>query len=739
MLDKPAGPTEAALPDSGGYRPPVALAAPPGTPDLAALLGVLRRRKLPLLACMLVVPLLAAIAISRVTPRYTATGALIYEPSEYKLRELQSILRVAPTNEAVMASQAQILQSLRIAERVAERGNLFNDPEFNPALRRPSLWHRALAALKGLLGLTPPPVQKAAYGPNQDDSRNATLAAVRAALNAHTVKYSRVIQVSFTAENRQVAATAVNNAMDIYIKDQFAAKHRAVDVATRWLKRRAAELRKQVQDGEDRIAAYRASHGLAKGMHAGIDAERITHLTEQLVSAKAGLANAEGRLATIRGQSGAEAEAAVAPSVVPLRTQEAKIAAELQGEDAQLGPNHPAVVSLRQQLAAARHAVAAETRRVAAATRADVRAARERVAELQRDLQAAELEADRHRKAEISLNAMARDMEASRQQLQDVLGRIQQTAQQAAIETSEAHEISEALPPASPSSPRVVPLMAVAVVSGMLFGLLLVYLLELADSTLHSGEDARAALALPCFALLPELDRRRLGILEVSEFADRRPASPFAEQLRALRAALQVDLGGARVLTVTSPRAGEGKTSVVLALGRAAARGGQRTLVVECDLRRPAFSRHMHTRPSPVGLADCLRGKARPQEVIQRDVQSGLDVIEAGRVGTDIPDLFLSGAMTEILEELRQDYDLILLDAPPAQTFTEARIVAGLADATLLCVRWRATPRAMLRHTVERLEEAHAHVVGTVLTRVDAHAHSHSGYADAGVYHRRLK
>ena len=737
MLDRPAGPSNADFPAGRALMLPRSLAAADNTFSYARLLTALRRRCWALLACIVLTPLLGFIAISRTTPLYTATGALIYDPSEYKLRELQSILRVDPTTEAVMASQAEILRSLRVASRVAERGNLFSNPEFNPALRPPSLKRRAVAWLQDRLGLSPPPAEHAAYGPNQDDDRNATLLAVQSALDARPVHYSRVIEVSFTAQDRQVAATAVNNAMDIYIKDQYAAKHKAVDVATQWLEKRADELRRQVRDGEDRIAEYRARQGLAQGMHAAVDAERITHITEELVRARAELANIEAKLDAARGRAGSAVQAAIAPSVVQLRAQQGQLAAQLQAQQARLGASHPDLRGLRGQLAEVQRAVGAETARVVAATEGELRAARERVAALQADLQTAEQDANRNREAEIPLNAMLRDVEASRAQLQAVLERIQQTAQQAAIESSEAHEISQALPPTRPSWPRVMPMMSAAGAAGLLFGGLLVYLLELADTSLCSGEDARAAIERPCFALLPEISRRHRGALQVDEYAARKPVSAFAEQLRALRAALWLGSERPYVLAVTAARAGEGKTTVTLALGRAAALGGERALVVECDLRRPAFSRLLRQKAAPAGLADCLRGKAQPQDVIQREAQTGLDVIEAGRVGTDVLDLFLSGAMEQILTALRQDYDLILLDSPPAQAMTEARIVAGLADATLLCVRWRSTPRRVLQHAVERLEEARARVTGSVLTRVDAHAHLHSGYADADVYHRR--
>jgi capsular exopolysaccharide synthesis family protein len=334
---------------------------------------------------------------------------------------------------------------------------------------------------------------------------------------------------------------------------------------------------------------------------------------------------------------------------------------------------------------------------------------------------------------------MQRDVDASRQQLQAVLDSIQRTGQQAAIESSEAHEISLALPPASPSFPRVLPLMAAATAFGVAFGMLLVYLLELADTTLRSGDAVRSAFGLPCFALLPEMSRRQLGHLSVEDLVTRKMLSPFAEQVRMLRAGLRMGSERPRVIAVTSGRTAEGKTTVAMALARSATLSGERVLVIEGDLRRPTFALRMKAA-APAGLADCLRGKLGAPEAIQPDaIATGMDVMQAGRVGTDLPDRFLSDTMARMLAELRQRYDLIVLDSPPVQAMAEARILAGIADATLLCVRWGATPLPVVQHTLELLEEAHAHVVGCVLTRVDARAHVRSGYADADVYHRRRR
>ena len=186
MLDKPAGPVGAAPPTGRGRFTAGPPQAAPEPLSVTGLLAILRRRRLPLLACILLVPLLAAVAISRMTPRYTATGSLIYEPSEYKVRELQSILRSDPTTEAVMASQAEILQSLKVAARVADRGNLYGNPEFNPALRPPPAFARMRSpGCADLFGLAtrrrcsrPPTARRRTL------ARDATLLAVQAALHA---------------------------------------------------------------------------------------------------------------------------------------------------------------------------------------------------------------------------------------------------------------------------------------------------------------------------------------------------------------------------------------------------------------------------------------------------------------------------------------------------------------------------------------------------------------------------
>jgi capsular exopolysaccharide synthesis family protein len=542
--------------------------------------------------------------------------------------------------------------------------------------------------------------------------------------------------VRFTSEDRQLAADAVNAIMEFYIEDQLGQKFTAVKSANQWLETRAQELRKEVQETEDKIAAYKARSGLFQGIQAGLDTEQISRLTTDLVQAQSELAQSEGKLDAARGRTGAAAQAAISPNVVQMRMQEDTINAQLHSLLARLGPNHPDVLSLRNQLTELQHSVGNEVGRSVAAADAEVRANRTRVAQLQEALKTAQGQVDKSNQALIPLNAMQRDSDAARNLLQTVLTRIQQTAQQSAIEKSDARVVSAALPPAEPSFPKVKILLPAAAAFGICFGLLVVYLLEIADSTFRSGEDVRTVLGLSCFGLIPVVRPRLLGRIRMEDYVVRKPLSPFAEQIRALRAGLWLDQVHPKIVAITAARPAEAKTTTAMALGRSSAMNGERVLVLDCDVRQPAFGRLMRAEHSR-GIIDYLLGQATLEEIVRRDRLTSLDYIPAGTSKANSLGLFMSDAMTQALDQLRGNYDLILLDAPPVFAMTDARIISRIADATLLCVRWRETPRSVVSRSLELLDEADARVIGVALTRVDPRAHVRSGHADAEVYHPR--
>jgi capsular exopolysaccharide synthesis family protein len=163
---------------------------------------------------------------------------------------------------------------------------------------------------------------------------------------------------------------------------------------------------------------------------------------------------------------------------------------------------------------------------------------------------------------------------------------------------------------------------------------------------------------------------------------------------------------------------------------------GERVLLIDCDIRQPSVGRLFRTEGTP-GITDLLLGQAGYEQILRRDHLTALDWIPAGAAEIHSLGLFMSEAMAALLERVRRDYDLVVLDAPPALAMADARVVARLADATLLCVKWRDTPRSVVRNSLALLEDAKARLVGVALTQVDARTHRRSGYADSEVYHPR--
>ena len=375
------------------------------------------------------------------------------------------------------------------------------------------------------------------------------------------------------------------------------------------------------------IAQYRAQNGLIEGMHARLDSEQISLLTENLARARSALAEAEGKLDAASGRAGAAAQAAIAPSVVQLRARHDQLSAQLQSMLGRLGASHPDVQAVRAQLADVDRTVAAEIGRVVAAIDADVRADRERVVSLQRDLSEQQAQTARDAQAQVPLNAMLRDAEASRGLLQAVLERMQQTAQQPSVETPDAHEISLALVPNRPSFPRTGPWMAAATALGIVLGLLLVYVRELADSTFRSGDDVRVGTR----PAVPRADPTHVPPRTLRAPASR--STPHAGRTRRLPSSFARCAPGCRcrpdrprIVAVTAARSEEGKTTVTHALARLAAMNGERVIVLDCDIRASFVT----GRADSQGLVDCLRERATLAEVIRKDPATGVDFIASG-------------------------------------------------------------------------------------------------------------
>lgn len=194
------------------------------------------------------------------------------------------------------------------------------------------------------------------------------------------------------------------------------------------------------------------------------------------------------------------------------------------------------------------------------------------------------------------------------------------------------------------------------------------------------------------------------------------PRSPIAECFRTLRTNIRYMgvKGEIKVLLVSSALPGEGKTSVLAELAAAFAQEGKRVVVVDCDLRKPSLHNKFDLPPNP-GLTSLLLKDIGLGEALLASRQAKLDVLPGGEVPPNPSELLSTSEMSSLLEDLKERYDLVLLDSPPLIPVTDAQILSKMVDAVILIIRWGKTPREAIVKAKGLIDHVGANLIGTVL------------------------
>ena len=289
----------------------------------------------------------------------------------------------------------------------------------------------------------------------------------------------------------------------------------------------------------------------------------------------------------------------------------------------------------------------------------------------------------------------------------------------------EARVVDAADRPTQPISPRPTVNLVLGVLLGLGTGLATAALLEALDRTVKSPSQAADLFRSPLLGLVPRL---KPNSLLPSTTADD-PSSPSGEAYRALRTAVRfIDVDKPlRTILITSPLAGEGKTTTAANFAVALAHSGERVVLLDADLRRPRVAQLMGV-PDGVGVTSVITRTAALEDVIQgwRDV---LAVIAAGPIPPNPSEILGSQAMANVLEELRDLADVVILDAPPVLPVTDAVVLATQVDGVIIVARAGRTQRGQAAEARRRLDGVGAHVVGCVLNGV-APAAAYGYYAD---------
>lgn len=694
---------------------------------LRRIVDMFRRRLWVIMLTTGVVFLIVAFYTATATKLYTATSDVQLELSGRGVMNTidTSGFNGMPPDAAKVDTETQIVMSRALVSRVVDRLNLMDDPEFNPISSK-----SIFDSIGDLFGRSPgaPALQKARERALGRETAINTLITRRA---IKRVGLTYIIEISATSRSPAKAAQIANTFADLYLTQQLETKYDTITRANEWLSSRLDALRIEVQNKERAVETYRAQNGLLSASGSTLTEQAISSLNQQLVMSRADLSEKEARLHEVErelasGKNGDSVAQALNSAVIGnLREKQAENSRLRAEMSTKYGPKHPEMRRVEQEGEDVQKRIDGEIARIIASQRNEVEIARNRLGSVQGSLSNQETDLAANNVGAVKLRELIRDAEASKTLYEGFLNRSKQIAEQGGIEQPDARVVSRASTPTEPSSPQTKLNLALGAILGLALGAVIALLMELFEQSLRTQEDVLDRLKISCVGSLPYLDKRTRTIdqeiVPPESYVLHRPLSAFGEALRGVRASLFFSSPDrtTKVLAVTSALPDEGKTTTSLGLARISALAGSKTVLVDCDLRRRSAT-HALGLDVEKGLTEVLFKTATLDQVIQKDPGSGADVVPLAQSEFTPLDLFSSEAMRQLIDELRERYEVVILDTAPVLPLADTRVLSPLADGVLVVVRWGRTPHSVVRSALDQLYAHGARIAGAVLVGVES-------------------
>jgi polysaccharide biosynthesis transport protein len=286
--------------------------------------------------------------------------------------------------------------------------------------------------------------------------------------------------------------------------------------------------------------------------------------------------------------------------------------------------------------------------------------------------------------------------------------------------------VDKAVPGVRPVKPNKPLNIALGIIIGLVVGVGLAFFIEYLDTSVKTIDDVERSLQCPVLGVIPQ----NVGLL-IDEGAE----SPHAEAYRVLRTNLLFSRKDDKLnsIAVVSAGAGEGKSTTVFNLAAVFAQSGQRTLIVDSDLRRPTLHKMMHVTNN-LGLTNYLLKQNTLEEVIQTSSVPTLDFLASGKLPSSSLGILSSSQMRELIDELKQRYDFVFFDSPPIMGVSDASILASEVDMTLQVIQYRRYPQPMNIRAKQLVEKVGGNLVGIVLNNINM-SQDESYYYYSGYYH----
>jgi capsular exopolysaccharide synthesis family protein len=585
-----------------------------------------------------------------------------------------------------------------------------------------------------------------------------------------SVKDTRLIQISFTNTDRELAANVVNSVAETFVNMNQEKRSGTSRKTSDFLGKRIADLQSEIRADETKLVDLKKKEGILPTSGEGtIDLDRLSGLNRQLLDAENQRKNAEAQYFAVKDDPTRVREMAQQDmaryitekenSLRDLRTDTQRKIADLRATRSRLllefKENAPEVREVDQQIASLDASLSKEVERNSKELGDFVdRSTKTLLENLQTKYLQAKQQEDKIRSAfdqqynvaqsqnegAVLLKLLEQNIDTNKGFLKNLIE--QQSGNDVASQGTDNNiSVSEiAIPPENAVSPRRTTTVAVAFFLSMLFGVGLALFLEYVDDTIKTTEEVESTLGLPALAAIPTIDaspRKRLLLVGSSENSDEQrpesellihsdPRSSLAEAYRQLRTSILLSSAGhaPKSLLITSSLPSEGKTTTATNTAISLAQTGAKVVLIDADMRRPRLHSVFHLSNNS-GLSTLLSSETTEAEilnVIQYDQDSKLNLLTSGPIPPNPAELLGSDQMAGLLKTLQNHFTHVVVDSPPVASFTDGVLVASLVDGVILVVNSGKISRQVVRRTEQLLLDVGAKIFGVVLNNVNMKA-----------------
>lgn len=693
-------------------------------------LDVIIRRRMPILLIFVVIVGLVTAYTMLATKRYTANTQLLIEQAAQRSLSLQEALAVDSSAMDFYQTQYRLIASRAIASRVVKTLELYKLPEFGYRPRQDYL-------------------DKGEKPPTEEQAIRRAAGVFSLKLKVVPIRQSRLVTITFTSRDPELAANIANATAQAYIDYVLDRRLAISQMAVKFLARRIEEQRQKLQASQLALQKYMEENRLATVIsdnYNNITTQKLADLNQQLVDAETARKEAQARYNLARkakrGKSQFESIQEFMDSPVIQKVREREL--ELSKREAELsqkyGARHPKMMALKAEKSALARERRGEINQIVNSLKSQLSLARTKENAIRQALAQQRQQAMDVRKKAIGFNVIKREVDTNQQLFDLLLAKVKEARVAEEIDVGMVMVVDKAQVPMAPSSPRTKLNIVLAVVCGLVISIFWGFLLEYMDNTIKLPSQVEEKLRLPLLGSVPYdsslFQKRGNGgqasspMLKVMSDSQ----AMILEPLRMVRAAISLSKAGnpPKVLTVSSTAPMEGKSILSSFMAVAFAESGQKTLLIDGDMRKPRQHR-ICGLSNEIGLSTLLSGQSGIDNCIHHNIIPNVDVITGGPAPPNPAELLQSKLMEQILTALGKAYSHIVIDSPPLLPVADPLILGNLADGMVLVVAAGKLPLHALQQAVGRLNKYDINLLGVVLNQTTK---PHSDYYSGGYKHK---